>query len=171
MTILVTSLLRYIFPTLLRSHHWSHSLVIHWYPSIVCLPSTILPCCICSALLRIAMAHQCITRITPLCTSHYSSSDTACLLISIHSFICIWVHPPVYPTYTGQCVMHCWWLFYHLLSTLYVTIIIPILIHRTAYLLCIPSLVTHYADLCHTHSVYSIPSLLSHILSVVYSIS
>ena len=99
--------------------------ITHQYLDCMLSTPNIYPCCICFALFRIAMAHQCITRITPLCISHYSS-DTACLLISIHSFICIWVHPPVYPTYTGQCVMHCWWLSCHLLSTLYVTKIIPI---------------------------------------------
>lgn len=42
----------------------------------------------------------------PIFRSHYSSSDIACLFVSIHPFILWWIQPPVYPTYTGQCAMH-----------------------------------------------------------------
>ena len=80
--------------------------IIHQYYDCMLPTSTIFPCCICFASFRIAMAHPCVTRITPyvLHITHHLIRHT-CLFT--HS--CAWVHPPVYPTCTGQCAMHCRW--------------------------------------------------------------
>ena len=92
------------------SRHWYIPIPLQWwYDSVLHVTtSTIFPCCICFASFRIAMAHPCVTRITPYVlhiTLHLIRH--ACLSAFTHS--CAWVHPPVYPTCTGQCAMHCRW--------------------------------------------------------------